>query len=211
MKQAIFFDLDGTLWDAIEQIATSWNQTMERLNLKYRFTKEIILTHMGLTPEETGPIAFYNETFEESMKLFYECVHDEIVFLRKHPGKIYEFEKKVLSNLCKKYDLFIVSNADKGYIQNYLYGLKMDKYFIDFIQYGDTNLPKWQNILYMKEKHHIDEIIYVGDTIKDKIECEKANVKFIHARYGFGKIENDDFFIDSFLDLERVIDQLFNK
>ena len=210
MKKAIFFDLDGTLWDATEQIATSWNQTMEKLNKKYRFTKDIILTHMGLTPEETGPIAFFDETFKDSMDLFYKCVHSEIIYLRKHPGIPYDFEEKVLEILSKKYDLYIVSNADKGYIQNYLYGLNMHKYFKDFVQYGDTSLPKWKNILYMKDKHQIDKVIYVGDTIKDKNECDLAHVLFVHAKYGFGKIDDEQYYINSLLDLERVADKLFN-
>ena len=32
MKQCLFFDLDGTLWDALEPITTSWNQAMKKYN-----------------------------------------------------------------------------------------------------------------------------------------------------------------------------------
>ncbi|MGM9873544.1 MAG: HAD family hydrolase [Bacilli bacterium] len=210
MKKAIIFDLDGTLWNALSSICDSWNQTMIRLNKKYRFTVDIIQTHMGLTPEETGPIAFYDETFSDSMFLFKECIKDEIKYMTIHPGKMYEDEEEVIASLYKKYDLYIVSNADKGYVENYLTALHMDKYFKDYVQYGDTNLEKWKNILYIKEKHHIKDLVYVGDTIKDLEECTKANVPFIHAKYGFGKIDNTEYYIDSFKDLPSVVNKIFN-
>lgn len=211
MKQAIIFDLDGTLWNALSSICDSWNQTMIRLNKKYRFTIDIIQTHMGLTPEETGPIAFYDESFSDSMYLFKECVKDEIKYMASHPGKMYEGELEAIKELTKTYDLYIVSNADKGYVENYLYALNMKPFFKDYVQYGDTNLPKWKNILYIKEKHNINELVYVGDTKKDKEECLLADVPFIHARYGFGIIENEKYYIDSLKDLKTVVDKIFTK
>lgn len=37
-KDAILFDLDGTLWDATSNICESWNKAMINNHLKYRFT-----------------------------------------------------------------------------------------------------------------------------------------------------------------------------
>lgn len=209
MKKSIFFDLDGTLWDAINQIKESWNLTMERLNQPFSFSFEMIKSTMGLTPLETLPITFPGLEEKEAMKLFQECVKDEIKFLNKKPGTLYPNEIEVLTSLSKKYPLYIVSNSDVGYVENYLTSCHMEKYFKGHVCAGDTKLAKWQNILYLKEKEGIDEVIYVGDTLKDKIESEKANVQFIHASYGFGVIENDKFKITNLLELPPLVDEMF--
>lgn len=209
MKKSIFFDLDGTLWDAINQIKESWNLTMERLNQPFSFSFEVIKSTMGLTPLETLPITFSGLEEKEAMKLFQECVKDEIKFLNKKPGTLYPNEIEVLTSLSKKYPLYIVSNSDVGYVENYLTSCHMEKYFKGHVCAGDTKLAKWQNILYLKEKEGIDEVIYVGDTLKDKIESEKANVQFIHASYGFGVIENDEFNITNLLELPPLVDEMF--
>lgn len=211
MKKSIFFDLDGTLWDAIDQIKESWNLTMERLNQPFSFSFEMIKSTMGLTPLETLPITFPGLEEEKAMKLFKECVKDEIKFLSKKPGTLYPNEEEVLSSLAKKYQLYVVSNSDIGYVENYLTSCHMEKYFSGHVCAGDTKLDKWQNILYLKEKEGIDEVIYVGDTLKDKIESKKANVQFIHASYGFGVIENDEFKITNLLELEPLVDEMFNR
>lgn len=209
MKKSIFFDLDGTLWDAINQIKESCNLTMERLNQPFSFSFEVIKSTMGLTPLETLPITFPGLEEKEAMKLFQECVKDEIKFLNKKPGTLYPNEIEVLTSLSKKYPLYIVSNSDVGYVENYLTSCHMEKYFKGHVCAGDTKLAKWQNILYLKEKEGIDEVIYVGDTLKDKIESEKANVQFIHASYGFGVIENDEFKITNLLELPPLVDEMF--
>jgi phosphoglycolate phosphatase-like HAD superfamily hydrolase len=52
---------------------------------------------------------------------------------------------------------------------------------------GDTGLPKWGNILYLMKKRNLVKALYIGDTLKDKNETEKAGIPFIHAAYGFGE------------------------
>ncbi len=211
MKKAIFFDLDGTLWDALEGITFAWNEAMIKNNKPYRFTKEITISYMGLTPEETAPLAFPNDNFEEGMKLFFLCFDEEIKYLSKNPGKLYENEEKVLQNLYKKYDLYIVSNSFKGYIDNYINGYDFKKYFKGTLCAGDTGLDKAENIRYLMEKEGIEDVIYVGDTFKDYLQAKKAGVKFIHASYGFGKIKNKVVSIKSFLELEDALNKLSFK
>lgn len=211
MKQAIFFDLDGTLWDAIDNIKQSWNETMIRLNEPYRFTYDVIKSTMGLTPKETLPITFPGAIEKHAMFLFQECIKDEIKYLAKYPGILYKNEEEVLTELCKKYPLYVVSNSDCGYIENYISACDMEKYFKGHLCAGDTKLDKWQNIKLLKEKENIDDVIYVGDTLKDKNESNKAGVKFIHANYGFGIIENDEYKIDSLDELVGLVETLFNN
>ncbi len=211
MKQSIFFDLDGTLWDAIPQIQQSWNQTMKEMNQPFSFSYDLIKSTMGLTPLETLPITFPGTSKEVGMKLFQECIKGEIRFLKEKPGILYPHEEEVLSLLSKKYPLYIVSNSDKGYIENYLSSCHMEKHFQGHLCAGDTNMAKWQNILLLKEKENIDEVIYLGDTDKDRIESMKANVKFIHASYGFGKIEEEVEKIASLTELPNKAEELFSR
>jgi len=211
MKKALFFDLDGTLWDAIIPLTESWNKAMESVNEPFRFNFESMKSFMGLTPEETVPLAFKGKNLQEGMKLFNICLHDEIEYLSHNPGKMYPYEEEVLDLLSKKYPLYIISNCGKGYIENYLNALHMKKYFVDKTCIGDTGLEKWQNILYLKERDKIDEIIYIGDTNKDKIESLKANVRFIHARYGFGKIKDETNYIDDLKELDDVVTKIFKE
>lgn len=208
IKTAIFFDLDGTLWDAIEPIKDSWNEAMIKNKKRYRFTFDDIKGHMGLTPEETSLIAFSDCSLIEGMKLFNLCLNNEISYLSAHLGKLYPNEISVLESLAKKYSLYIVSNSGAGYIENYLNGYNLNSLFKGHLCVGDTGLPKYQNIKLLKEKDEIGRVIYVGDTIKDKNESEKAGVDFIHAAYGFGKINDEKYYISSLNELDEKISEV---
>lgn len=209
MKKALFFDLDGTLWDALPQLLDAWNEAMKKSNLPYRFDFDTMQSYMGLTPEETAPLAFKDVDLAKGMEYFKICLDYELKYLAIHPGKLYENEEEVLQELSNKYSLYVVSNADKGYIENYLYACNMKKYFKGHICAGDTLKDKWENILILKERENIDDLIYIGDTLKDKIQCDLAKVKFIHASYGFGKISEEVAKINNLKELPSKVEELF--
>ena len=210
-KKAILFDLDGTLWNALDTITEAWNKAMKEHNLKYSFSLETMKSFMGLTPKETAPLAFKDVDLNKGLEYFVLCLNEEIKYLRVHPGKLYENEEEVLKELSKHYPLFIVSNSDKGYIEDYLNAYDFNKYFKDHVCAGDTDLEKWQNILYIKNKYQLEEIIYVGDTKKDLNESIKAGVKFIHASYGFGEIEEEVLKISKLRELPDLIKKVFRN
>lgn len=210
-KKAILFDLDGTLRNALDTITEAWNKAMKEHNLKYSFSLETMKSFMGLTPKETAPLAFKDVDLNKGLEYFVLCLNEEIKYLRVHPGKLYEDEEEVLKELSKHYPLFIVSNSDKGYIEDYLNAYDFNKYFKDHVCAGDTDLEKWQNILYIKNKYQLEEIIYVGDTKKDLNESIKAGVKFIHASYGFGEIEEEVLKISKLRELPDLIKKVFRN
>lgn len=210
-KKAILFDLDGTLRNALDTITEAWNKAMKEHNLKYSFSLETMKSFMGLTPKETAPLAFKDVDLNKGLEYFVLCLNEEIKYLRVHPGKLYEDEEEVLKELSKRYPLFIVSNSDKGYIEDYLNAYDFNKYFKDHVCAGDTDLEKWQNIIYIKNKYQLEEIIYVGDTKKDLNESIKAGVKFIHASYGFGEIEEEVLKISKLRELPDLIKKVFRN
>lgn len=210
-KKAILFDLDGTLWNALDTITEAWNKAMKEHNLKYSFSLETMKSFMGLTPKETAPLAFKDVDLNKGLEYFVLCLNEEIKYLRVRPGKLYEDEEEVLKELSKHYPLFIVSNSDKGYIEDYLNAYDFNKYFKDHVCAGDTDLEKWQNVLYIKNRYQLEEIIYVGDTKKDLNESIKAGVKFIHASYGFGEIEEEVLKISKLRELPDLIKKVFKN
>ena len=100
-KKAILFDLDGTLWDALDTITEAWNKAMKDNNLNHRFSIATMKSFMGLTPRETAPLAFKDVSLEKGLEYFSLCLNEEIKYLRIHPGKLYEDEEEVLKVLQK--------------------------------------------------------------------------------------------------------------
>lgn len=211
IEKAIFFDLDGTLWDAVFPIYTSWNETMKNHNLPYQFSYDQVKSFMGLVGKEIGEKAFKDVDIDTAHSYFDLISLEQVAYLGKHPGNPFENEKEVLETLKNEYPLFIVSNCEQGYIENYLNGLNMHRYFLDHTCVGDTGLEKWQNILYLKNKYNIKNIIYVGDTIKDYEASQKAGVNFIHANYGFGKFDQAKHQINSIKELPNAVKNIFNN
>lgn len=52
MRKAVFFDLDGTLWDATGCAPAIWNRIFEKHDeVNFKMTKELAASLMGKTME----------------------------------------------------------------------------------------------------------------------------------------------------------------
>ena len=57
----------------------------------------------------------------------------------------------------------------------------------------------------MLRENHLEDAVYVGDIQGDYDASKAAGVKFIHAAYGFGEIEDEVPRIEKPLELKEVI------
>ena len=59
----------------------------------------------------------------------------------------------------------------------------------DHLCLGDNGLLKADNIRLMVERHQLKAPVYIGDIQGDADASYAAGVEFIHAAYGFGKVD----------------------
>ncbi len=209
MKKGIIFDLDGTLWDSSKEVVDSWNEVLKTYkDGKYIITLEMMQNAMGLPMLEIGKKLWPDLQEGEMTSLLERCMTYENEYLLSHPGKLYPQLRETLLKLKENYLLFIVSNAQKGYIEAFLEGTKMEDYFLDHLCWGDTLASKDVTIRKIVEKHALDKAIYVGDTRGDEIATRKAGLFFVHAAYGFGKAENPDASLKEFSLLPIVAESI---
>ena len=208
MQTAIIFDLDGTLWDATEQMLPAWNRVLKRYTSRQPMTLEEVRSYMGKTVEEIAAAALPTVPEEQRVAIFNQCCIEELPWLTEHPGTIYPQVPQVLRQLAQNHPLYIVSNCQDGYIQTFLQVSGLGDCFVDFTCSGMTGLGKGSNIRLLMEKHQITRAVYVGDTQGDYNACQKAQVPFIHASYGMGTVEQPAPCINCFAELPAALEHL---
>lgn len=191
MFDGILFDLDGTLWDATEAVAKSWTLGLEQLGIRRPpITAEELFPCMGLLLPDILERLAPGQPPEMQEKIISHCCQVENDYLARHGAPLYPGEEETLAALRDKYPLFVVSNCEKGYIEAYFAGTGMGKYFTGFESAGNTGLTKAENIALVVRRHGLRRPVYVGDTALDCKSATEAGVPFVHAAYGFGRVEN---------------------
>lgn len=206
---AVIFDMDGTLWDSADAVAKSWTETVSRFeNAKRSFTADDIHAVMGMTMDAISKLLFGHLEESERIAVTEACFSEECDYVAKQGGKLYENLEMTLKTLCKVTKLYIVSNCQNGYIEAFFAYHGLNEYFCDYEDYGRTLLPKDGSIKMLIERNGIKNPVYVGDTLGDYEACKKANVDFIHAAYGFGKVENVPK-INSIAELPSLLNEIY--
>ena len=202
---SILFDLDGTLWDSVDEIIYTWNRVIEE-NGSFRppITRKEQESVMGLQMDEIARRLFPGYPFEQQMDYMNRCVSMENDYLRKHGAKLYPGLEDTLGALQSRYQLCIVSNCQKGYIEAFLEAHNLGRYFCDHLCYGDTGLSKGENNREIIRRNGFASAVYVGDTQGDRQSAVDAGIPFVYAAYGFGNVAEYDAKIQRFVQLRDL-------
>lgn len=211
-KQGIIFDMDGTLWDSAEGVATAWTIVVNReYDSKRVIAEKEIQNVMGKTMDKIAEIIFPELPEKERLGLMKICCKEENEYLRIHGGKLFSELENTLKVLQEKYHLYIVSNCQSGYIEAFLEHYGFGKYFEDMECFGNNGLRKGMNIKKVVERNELTDAIYVGDIQGDYDATMEAGLTFVHAAYGFGTIAQETAKIMTFAELSKVAEEIFGE
>lgn len=184
----IIFDLDGTLLDTIEDIATAINVALDSFGYSKHTTEEI-KSYVGngiktaikkAIPQETN-----EETINNIIKIFKQY-YQENMYVKTCP---YTGVIEMLSDLKKRgYKIGVVSNKYDDAVKQLC-----QYYFQDYIQssigegYGIERKPNPKGILKsIKELNsNIEKVIYIGDSEVDIATAKNAQIPCISVLWGF--------------------------
>ena len=210
VSKSVLFDLDGTLWDSSEVVASSWNEVTESLKEPFPITIDDMKRTMGLTMDKIADILFSPYLSKEEIPTLQKrCEEAENLYLKKHPGFLFPKVRETLETLSKDYALYIVSNCQKGYIEAFLEGTGLGPLFKGHLCYGETLTKKGETIKTLLKREKIEKAVYVGDTMGDLGAAHFASLPFIHAAYGFGKVKGEEAKILSFDELLKTLPIFF--
>lgn len=214
---AVIFDVDGTIWDSVKEVAESWTEAFQ----KYPESKGRVLTvsdlepYMGLTMEAIGEGLLPDLTKERREEIMCYAMEYENVYLAEHPGKFFpDFDSTVKSLEKGGKKLFIVSNCQSGYIEAMLTAAGLafgeGKIFRDIECFGNTGRSKAENIRLLMERNGLkrEETVYLGDTALDCASAKEAGIPFIFASYGFGSPESYEEKITCLKELPEALERL---
>ena len=213
MKKGVIFDMDGTVWDSSEGVAKAWTVKIHEAGYTDRFvTREDIQSVMGKPMDVIADTLFtYTEKGPERDALRFSCENYENEYLTENGGILYDGILETWAKLKEMgYHVYIVSNCQAGYIESFLTYYKIaygtpDDLVEDIECYGNNFLQKDENIRLIAERNGLTEACYVGDIQSDYDATVKAGFPFIHAKYGFGTINAEVPFINSFGELIQVV------
>ena len=215
MKQDILlmFDLDGTLWDSAQGVAESWNEVFLKADPSLPpLTAEDVHGVMGMTMKEISQVLQPGMDPEIRDRVFEECCRHEVEYLYDHPGQLYPRLRETMEELrCMGYELAIVSNCQRGYVEAFLHSSGAGDLFLDYEEWERTGLVKGENIRLVMERNGYAKAVYIGDTRKDQEAAQLAGIPFIHAAYGFGETVRPDGVITALADLPARIREMNDK
>ncbi len=205
--ESLIFDIDGTLWDSRQLVAEGYNlQLCDEGFEKYCVNAEQLKALFGKTMSEIADIMLADFEVPERYALMERCMEREDVYLRENATDAiaYEGVKETLTELEKKYRLFIVSNSQQGYPEITMRAIGVEHLFEGHLCFGDTQTEKGETMKTLMKKYDIKDAVYIGDTQGDYEATLVAGIPFVWASFGFGEPDGYEMKIDSFKELMEI-------
>lgn len=195
---SLIFDMDGTLWDAVDSYAEVWNTAFAALNVDAPpVTRQKLVALMGKHLDVI--MAQLAPGHEDDARLLHEVERVENLLMPVRGGRLYHGVRRTLQTLHDRGKrLFMVSNCGDRGLPMFLQYTGLHDLVEDTLAHGQNGLPKDQNIRLMVGRHNLQSPVYVGDTQTDADAARAAGLPFVWAAYGFGKDVSADAVLQNF-------------
>jgi phosphoglycolate phosphatase len=198
---ALFFDMDGTLWDGVPAYAQGFNDFFESHGIQRRVTKDDLYAYMGMEEFQYLEKTLPEFSLTERKTAYKEIIELQYKRIDKDGGYLYPGVQSGLGKLAKKYKLFIVSNCPEFTIQHFMTWAKISDIITDTMSHGVNYKAKHENVKYLIDKYRLRSPVYIGDTDSDRKQCSILNIPFGFVSYGFGNTDIHDLRFDTFYEL----------
>ena len=206
---AVIFDIDGTLTNSIRPITVSWNRHLASLGIPHTpLTKEKAASLMGKTMDAWAMAVLPDLPLSEANAIAEVMEQKENEEILTNGTDLYPGVREIFETLSRTYDLFILSNCGKGYIEAVMTHAGIEPYVRGHLCYADTLKDKPENLRLMIREYDLKHPVYVGDTPHDKACCDAVGVPFIFVSWGFGDVPDARYRADSMYELPGVIRNL---
>ncbi len=202
---AYIFDMDGTLWDAVDSYAAIWNSTIVQLGVQVSPVTRLKLVELMGMPLD----AIYDSLVGDcaDRRKFEELLlANDSDMMPELGGKLYPGVRETLDELRDSGALLMmVSNCTATGLPNFVAYNRLEGYFSELLSMGATGKDKTANIKALISRYNLSNPVYVGDTAGDCTATHAAGIPFVWAAYGFGKnVAGADYTICSINELPSI-------
>ncbi|WP_184549918.1 HAD family hydrolase [Mucilaginibacter sp. FT3.2] len=187
---SLIFDMDGTLWDAVDTYASSWNLIFEKLAINRIIGRDELMGLMGMEGKKLTKALMPDFDENRAQEIYMDVNETRRQILPISGGNMYSGVTEGMRLLASKYKVFILSNCAVGIIPLFIAWAGIGDSITDYIAYGENYMPKHHNIQLLIDKHQLKSAVYVGDTQGDAEQTRMAGIPFIFVSYGFGKTDD---------------------
>ncbi len=204
---ALILDVDGTLWDTTELVKDAWMLAAADEGVSVEISADDLKNYFGKPMDEIARLVFPEESEEARERIMERGERYEEEVLESSTRDVsYPGVVKTIKELSEYIDICVVSNCQAGYIELACKKLGITDVIHDHECYGDHGKYKAENIRLVAERNGYKAPVYIGDIQGDCDAAHEAGIKFIHAAYGFGKVNDADAVINSFEELKELLE-----
>jgi phosphoglycolate phosphatase len=198
---ALIFDMDGTLWDAVDTYTSSWNLVFAQRKIDRIVQREELSAMIGWEGLKVLEAMMPEYEAEKRQEIYADVNLLRRTLLPQKGGVLYDGVLEGLELLSRRYKLFILSNCAVGIIRIFIDWAGIAHLITDEMAYGVNYMPKSHNIKLLMDKHKLTSPVYIGDTEGDGLQSRKAGIPFVLVTYGFGDTQDYDLKFDDFKSL----------
>lgn len=198
---ALIFDMDGTLWDAVDSYCEVWNACFRSFGVERVVERKELEACMGLSLAEIYQWVAKGEPVIAPDVFLPALTKLEDSMMPQLGGVPFPMVREGIGMLSEKYRIFLLSNCGVNGLRGMMRHVGISSFVTEAVTYGDTQRQKSDNMLVLKEKYGLCRPVYIGDTESDCFQTRRAGFPFVFAAYGFGNCIDPDLSFASFAEL----------